>query len=269
MVAVFAVLWARQRTLFMVTMALGAIAWTIGNGLWLDGAAIFRVVHWWLAFLVLTIAGERLELNRVLRPTPWVRMAFVAVLAIIGTALLSSARRPELSARTLGVGLLLLTAWLLRYDVVRRTVRQRGVTRYMAITLIAGYAWLGIGGVIALVTGVTTPGLIYDAMLHAVFLGFVMSMVFAHAPVIFPAILARPLHYGPRFYLPVGLLHASLILRIVGDLVDALGRWRAWGGLLSAVALGLFVLNVGRSVVLGRRTTQPTRSASSATAISS
>jgi len=35
----------------------------------------------------------------------------------------------------------------------------------------------------------------YDAVVHAIFLGFVISMVMAHAPVILPAVLRRPLPY--------------------------------------------------------------------------
>jgi hypothetical protein len=75
-------------------------------------------------------------------------------------------------------------------------------------------------------------------------------MVFAHAPVIFPEVLGLPLEYHPAFYLHVGVLHISLILRVVGDLVDSLGRWRVWGGLLNAAALLLFMFNTGRSMVL-------------------
>ncbi|MCC7415574.1 MAG: hypothetical protein IT176_00420 [Acidobacteria bacterium] len=253
LIAIFAVLWRRQATLYMATMGLGAVAWTIGNLLWLDGFAIFRLVGWWLAFLVLTIAGERLELNRVLRPTPVVRAIFVCATVLVGAGVAASLRWPEAGVRVLGAGLLLLAAWLFRYDVVRRTVRQRGVTQYMAITLLGGYGWLAIGAVVALATGVTAPGVVYDAMLHAVFLGFVMSMVFAHAPVIFPAVLGRPLLYGPRFYLHVAVLHASLVLRIVGDLDADLGRWRVWGGLWNALALAMFVINVGASIAIAYR----------------
>ena len=97
----------------------------------------------------------------------------------------------------------------------------------------------------------------YDATRHAVFLGFVMSMVFAHAPVIFPAILGRPLIYAPRFYAHVVVLHVSLLVRIVGDLSDDLAWWRVWGGLLNAVALLLFVVNVARSIAVARRTMPP------------
>ena len=151
------------------------------------------------------------------------------------------------------MGLTALTGWLARHDVARRTVRQRGLTRFMAICLLGGYAWLGVGGAIAAFTGVAMPGLLYDAMLHAVFLGFVISMVFAHAPIIFPAVLGLPLAYRPGFYRHVVVLHISLILRVVGDLSDSLGRWRVWGGLLNAAALLLFMFNTVRSIALGAR----------------
>jgi hypothetical protein len=159
---------------------------------------------------------------------------------------------PEPGVRVLGAGLLGLTLWLTRHDIARRTVRQRGLTRFMAVCLLAGYAWLGAGGAIALVTGAARPGVVYDAMLHAIFLGFVMSMVFAHAPVIFPAVLGRPIDYRPAFYLHAAVLHASVILRLLGDLVEGLARVRAWGGLLSAMALLLFLANTVRAIVLSR-----------------
>jgi hypothetical protein len=250
MVAIFVAVWRRHASLFVATMTIGALAWTAGNLQWLGGAPIFRVVFWWLAFLVLTIAGERLELNRVLRPTRAVRWEFVLAMVTVLGGVAAATWWPEPGVRGLGVGLIALTWWLARHDVARRTVHQRGVTRFMAVCLLGGYAWLGVGGAIAAVTGVAMPGLLYDAMLHAVFVGFVISMVFAHAPVIFPAVLGLPLEYRPAFYLHVGVLHISLILRVVGDLVDSLGRWRVWGGLLNAAALLLFMFNTGRSMAL-------------------
>jgi hypothetical protein len=45
--------------------------------------------------------------------------------------------------------------------------------------------------------------------------------------------------YRPIFYLPLGLLHASLALRLVGDVASWLAG-RQWGGLLNAVAIVLF-----------------------------
>jgi hypothetical protein len=251
MVAIFVAVWRRQASLFVATMTIGALVWMCGNAQWLAGASIHRVVFWWLAFLVLTIAGERLELNRVLRPTRVVRSAFIVAMATVLAGVVAARWRPEPGVRVLGAGLLVLTAWLARYDVARRTVHQQGLTRFMAVSLLGGYMWLGVGGVIAASTGVAMPGVVYDAMLHAVFVGFVLSMVFAHAPLIFPAVLGLPLTYRPTLYLHVGVLHLSLLVRLVGDLVEELGRWRSWGGLLNALALLLFMLNTGRSMALG------------------
>jgi hypothetical protein len=65
-------------------------------------------------------------------------------------------------------------------------------------------------------------------------------MIFGHAPVIFPAVLGREIRYGPHFYGHVGLLHASLALRVAADLAGLIVL-RRWGGLLNGVALLLFL----------------------------
>ena len=65
--------------------------------------------------------------------------------------------------------------------------------------------------------GLAPDGLSYDAALHALLLGFVFSMVFGHAPIVFPAVLRVALPYHPVFYAPMVLLHASLAVRLLGD----------------------------------------------------
>jgi hypothetical protein len=243
----------RQPSLFGLTMAAGAAAWLGGNVQWLAGAPVYRVVYWWMGFLVLTIAGERLELNRLLRPTTAVRAWFVLSIVVLAAGMIATSIAPGAGVRVTGTGLAVLTAWLLRHDIARRTVRQHGLTRFMAICLLAGYVWLGAGGLMAIWFGAVPAGPSYDAVLHAVLLGFVMSMVFAHAPIIFPAILGVPLPYRPAFYAHVILLHASLAVRMAGDLVPGFDPLRAWGGLLNAAALLLFVGNTVRSALLAAR----------------
>jgi hypothetical protein len=76
-------------------------------------------------------------------------------------------------------------------------------------------------------------------------------MMGAMVPIIFPAVLGVPLPYRKSFYLHVGVLHLSLTARVVGDLVDVLGRWRGWGGLLNAAAMLLFLINTVHSMALG------------------
>jgi hypothetical protein len=51
------------------------------------------------------------------------------------------------------------------------------------------------------------------------------------------------------------LRELSLILRIVGDLVDVMGRWRVWGGLLNAAPVLLFLINTISSINFASRRT--------------
>ena len=44
-----------------------------------------------------------------------------------------------------------------------------GVTRFMALALLAGYIWLACGGVLWTAFAALTDGPAYDASLHAVF----------------------------------------------------------------------------------------------------
>nr|BFE78123.1 hypothetical protein GCM10020093_007240 [Planobispora longispora] len=92
---------------------------------------------------------------------------------------------------------------------------------------------------------------LYDAALHALFLGFVMSMVFGHAPVILPAVLRVRLPYRPVLYLPLTVLHAAVAVRVAGDLAGA-GGMRTAGGVLAEVALFMFA---GCAVAVARSRT--------------
>ena len=128
----------------------------------------------------------------------------------------------------------------MRYDLARRNVRLSGLTRFIAVCLFGGYVWLAAGGLLWLVYGGVMAGPIYDAVLHAVFLGFVFAMIFGHAPLIFPSVLGRPMAYLPVFYGPLIVLHLSLLVRTAGDLFNVVPL-RQWGGLLNGVALLLFL----------------------------
>ena len=100
--------------------------------------------------------------------------------------------------------------------------------------------WLGIGGALSLIFGAQVAGPRYDAALHVVFVGFVISMIFGHAPIIFPAILGVPINFQPAFYIHLILLHVSLALRVIADYAN-LHALRMWGGLLNEVAILLFI----------------------------
>lgn len=252
MAAASALIYVRQRELFTLTLAFGAACWLLGNALWLAGQPVHTIIPWWLTFLVLTIAGERLELSRVLPPSPVARRVLAITLVVVlgGAALSTWAAMP--GSLLLGAGLLSVALWLIRQDVARRTVKGSGLPRFIAVCLLSGYGWLAVAGATILASGgLGAGGIAYDAALHAVLLGFVFSMVFGHAPIIFPAILRVKVPYTAHFYPPLVLLHTSLLVRLGGDWALR-PDWRAWGGVLNAVALLAFVLGTVAAVIRGR-----------------
>jgi hypothetical protein len=238
----------RQTALFTVILALGALCWTVGNLAWGKGANVHEIVPWWLAFLILTIAAERLELSRFLPPSPVAQRVFVAIVIVMGGGLIG-ARWPW-GTPVFAAAVLALSLWLVKQDIARRTIRGAGLTRFIAMCLLSGYLWLAAGGGIMLAAGALVPGSpSYDAALHAVLLGFVFSMIFGHAPIIFPAVLRVAIPYSPTFYVPLALLHASLLVRIAGD-AAARFDWIRMGGILNALALAAFI--VGTVVAVAR-----------------
>ena len=261
LLAVYLAMFHRHPSLHLGTMAMGAVFWLAGNALWLAGWPIFRLVFWWVGFPVLTIAGERLELTRLLPPTRFGRAGFVLIAAALAAGAAQASAFPAAPPRLAGLALAALSVWLLRYDVARRTIRQRGLARFTASCLLSGYAWLGVGGALAFVHSGEFSGPIYDAALHAVLVGFVFAMIFGHAPIIFPAVLGGRAVFHHRFYAHLLLLQGSVALRLAGDLSSAWsdGSWwraRGWGGALSAAAIMIFLLNTVRSLRFGEDRTR-------------
>ena len=101
----------RQLASFTVVLLLGAVCWLVGNLAWLASGDITLAVPWWLLFLVITIAGERLELTRFLPTPPIAQKLFIA---IVGLLLLAATLGTD---RLFAAGLLALALWLLQYDI--------------------------------------------------------------------------------------------------------------------------------------------------------
>lgn len=257
LLGVYIVIWRRSPAAAIDIQILGAVSGLAATILWLAGASIAALVPGMAVFLILTIAGERLELARI---SPVVdaraeRLGLGAALLLVATASIAplwpEPGDPLPGYALLGAALALLVVWLFRYDVATRLVNTTGLPRYMAACLLAGYVWLLVPAGIWLVAGEVSDGPAYDATLHAIFLGFVMSMIMAHAPVILPAVLRKPLPYRPFLYLPVALLHGSLAVRLLGG--DAWGSIDAlrWGGALNVIAVLLFAVLAVTTAVMG------------------
>ncbi|MCA9865199.1 MAG: hypothetical protein KC410_01775 [Anaerolineales bacterium] len=256
LVILFSLIVRQHTAIYTITMALGSLAWLIGNLWQVAGQPIYIVTPWWIAFLVLTIAGERLELSRVLRLSNRTIHWFVVATAIFLAGVVWSRFNYDTGTRLTGLGMILLAAWLMIFDIARRNLRHRDLTRFIAYALFGGYIWLGTGGLLWLVYGGVPAGPLYDAVLHSVFLGFVFAMIFGHAPLIFPSVLQRPMAYLPSFYLPLIFLHLSLVMRITGDLINNIPL-RQWGSLLNGLTLLLFLLITATALAQGSKNQAP------------
>lgn len=225
----------RQSALFTGTLAVASACWAAGTAFWLVGRSPAEITAWWLAFLVLTVAAERLELSRLRAPPriSQVVFAIATLLIIVGAA---RAEFADENTWLTGLGFCASTLWLLKHDIALRTVRQSGQTRFSAVCMLAAYLWLGIAGVLMLVASPGTTAFSYDATVHAVTLGFILSMIFGHAPIILPAVTGLRITYSALLYGPLALLHISVALRVTADLFE----WndlRAASGLLTVAAL--------------------------------
>jgi hypothetical protein len=100
--------------------------------------------------------------------------------------------------------------------------------------------WLAVAGVVWIVAPDAPTVFLYDAFIHAVTVGFVLSMIFAHELMIVPALLGITLRFTRVFYVPLLILHASLAVRIAGDVLGSDAVWR-WAGATNVVAVLLFL----------------------------
>ncbi|PUA98986.1 hypothetical protein C8C99_3863 [Acidovorax sp. 107] len=236
----------RQRAAHTVLLLASALAWLTGSLLFLLRPEDMSSVPWWFAFLVMTIAAERLEMTRLMRRRPGAQVSLWLLLGALAAGAALSAFSARAGGVLYGLSLFCLALWLGVFDIARRTVLAQGLARFMAVCLLGGYAWLAVAGLAW--TGAALGLPLRDAALHALGLGFIVSMMMGHAPVILPAIARIKLQFGSLFYVPLAVLHLSLIVRLGIGLNDF--AWRGTGALLNAVAIALFAaVMVGAAVL--------------------
>lgn len=238
----------RQRAAHTWLLLVAAGAWLAGNLLFAAGQDSVATLPWWFAFLVMTIAAERLEMTRLMRRRPAAELSLQAVLAALLSGAALSGLAPVAGGLLYGSALILLALWLAAFDIARHTIRAHGLSRYMAVCLLGGYAWLAVAGVAWAATALGLP--LRDAALHALGLGFIVSMMMGHAPVILPAIARVKLQFGTFFYVPLALLHLSLLLRLVAGM--AADPLRSTGAFLNAAAIALFAATIAGAAIAWR-----------------
>ncbi|WP_126412373.1 hypothetical protein [Actinomyces slackii] len=231
--------------------AMGALALLLGNLLWLRGFPLETVVPLWLLLPTLTIVGERLELARVafLDPAVEALVRALSAAAVLGACFMVVWPTARLATGPALAGLAVVMAY---HDVARRTIRADGGVRFMAASMLAGYAWLAVAGLTWSLWGFTgLAGAGYEIIVHAIAVGYAFSMILAHAPVIIPAIVHRRLAYHRAMWVPYALLHAGMAVRVGGLIADSAGIWQAGGALGVAAILVFMALSLTRVVTSG------------------
>lgn len=257
--AVSTVMYRRQPAAFTGLPVVAALLLTVGSVRLLLGSPVFSVVPLWQSFFILTIVAERLELSRLVKTPPSATKVLLLLALVLSTAALLRHLAPQVFPHVFGLAMALIALWQLRHDVARRTVRQSGLPRFVAFGVLGGALWLLLSGLLWLCLAIPPVGPRYDAAVHGVLIGYVLSMVVAHAPIIFPTVAKLRIPFTRLLYLPLGLLQIGLALRLAADLLG-LATIRQLGGVLNAAVLPVLLLSVLLSVHSARRTAKPSPS---------
>lgn len=222
-------------------IAMGAVAWMLGNFAYLYSDFVPMATGWWMAFLLFTIVGERMELSKFL-PTPkWASKILYVGIALFGIGLLVPFHR--WGNTLLGLALLLIALWLFRFDMARYSVKKAGQFRYIGTSLLTGYFWLALNGWI--IGWMEDHPFYYDLYLHTFFLGFIFSMIWAHAPIILPMVFKVQVNiFHPILWVGWGLFQVTLFGRLTAALMES-SEWRMVFGVLNGCAILLMFLLMG------------------------
>ncbi len=238
-IVVYAAYLRKQFTLYLWLALVGAGCWLVGNVLLLSERFYPIAFPWWMGFLLFTIVSERLELSKFL---PVSQLQKTILLGLLGLFLVGlTLPFHGIGTFPSGVSMVLISAWLMRYDVIRITLKKDGLVRFTAVALLCGYVALMLEGVFLIMLKEATLG--YDILVHTFFLGFVFSMIFAHGPIILPGVLGLTVKpYHPLLYVPLIGLLLSLLLRISADVTLLPYEWRAYSGWISMVSILLYFI---------------------------
>ena len=196
----------------------------------------------WMLFFLFTIIGERLELTRFLPKKKFQKTELYFWLLVLT---LAAAFYHNGSSGILNISMIGLAQWLIRNDISLINLKKKGSYKFLGISLFSAFIWLIITGLLGFLKGF----LLYNALLHAFFIGFVLNMILAHAPIIFPALLKinhKPFH--PVFYLWLTALNLSLFMRILGD-IFIINSLKMTGGLLNGLSFLGYLLTVGTLII--------------------
>jgi hypothetical protein len=183
-------------------LGLSAIFYILGFELYEKNRLL--AIDFWSLFFIFTILGERYELIKNFK-----KISKISKYLIFSSILLLPFLQKFYPLK--GIILVGLSCIFIITDIALINLRKTEPFRFTAYCILAGYIWLIIYGLSFII-----PNINYDLRIHSLLLGFVFSMVFAHARMILPSILKTTIKFLkiPN-YIAFILFEASLIARFI------------------------------------------------------
>ncbi|KOF02562.1 hypothetical protein OB69_11595 [Roseivirga seohaensis subsp. aquiponti] len=240
LVCIYIFLAKQSQENYILLMLIGAMCWLAGNVLLLKTHFYPTVFPWWIAFILFTIVGERLELSRFLPLKMWSKYLLVGLL--IATLIGFMLPYHGMGRTVVASGIAGLALWLLRFDLARILLKKKGHYLYTGVCLTLGYVWLFASGLFMVF--VSSGAFAFDALLHSYFLGFAISMIFAHGPIIFPSLLNKTGHrFHSILWFWMVVFQASVAVRIFADLQEFF-LLRKWAGMINGLIILVFLVTM-------------------------
>lgn len=249
---IYAALYRRQPSKEVLMQMLASFVGLVGVVLWTGEVDATVLAPMWLMFLVLTIVGERVELARAVFSKPHVESIVLGLCLATVPALIAQCLWPSVGYPILGLAVGALMIYMAQHDVARATWHNSGLTGFMGVCMLSAYAWGLFAAFVWLFAPVEAGGYWTDMGLHALALGFIVTMVIAHASVIIPSVTRRPMPFHPVLWACWIILQAGLVLRLAGTIKGTQILWQV-GDAFSVIGMLAMMVSVLGLVVFGRR----------------
>ena len=256
--AIYSAIWRRQPSAEVIIQVLGSLVGLVGAAGWVAGLDAAVLAPTWLFFLVLTIVGERVELARAVFSDVRLESGILGLSLLAVLMLPVQAMAPSVGYPLLGLSLGLLLLVMASHDVAKGTFRHGGLPGFMGTCMLSAYAWGLLAALIWMVAPLDSSTYWGDMALHALAVGFIMTMVIAHVCMIVPSVIRRPLPFHPLLWGAWALMQVGLLIRLLGAIRLYTPLWKA-GNLLNVLGILSMMLTVvylaarGKQVLASKR----------------
>ena len=256
--AMYLAIWHRQPSAEVLIQVLGSLVGLVGAFGWVAGLDASVLAPTWLFFLVLTIVGERVELARAVFSDIRLESGILGLSLLTVLVLPVQAMAPSVGYPLLGLSLGLLLLVMASHDVAKGTFRHGGLPGFMGTCMLSAYAWGLLAALIWMAAPVDSGTYWGDMALHALAVGFIMTMVIAHVCMIVPSVIRRPLPFHPLLWGAWALMQVGLLIRLLGAIRLYTPLWKAGNllnvlGILSMMLIVVYLAARGKQVLASKR----------------